>query len=347
MSRTTASLAVALVSAALLAGQETTPQFLHGHDFRVRPGGERVFSDKTPRVGVEFYYDPVHQAVVAISEKGRIAVAPAPPGVAASKTFGSKWLFAHDLDARKAGEAEFTQKTRKFGVEVFRDLAANRLVYVCESQAVAMAPVPAGLVTDRGPRWHHALELKVRDPSQGDFEKAARFGVEAYRDENTPDGLIYIVAETGAIATATPKGGSAPPPAAPKTTKEILHPKHLHGLILRVRRGDEPEFTDQTARYGVEVFEDPNAGRLLVFISQSGDIAVTPPPASYDPKVRGVTWKHSLSLRARPSGDKTFDKARRYGIEVFQDNRTGCLVYICETGSIAVLPPPPVSPPKK
>ncbi len=133
----------------------------------------------------------------------------------------------------------------------------------------------------------------------------------------------------------------------PKTVKGVLPPNHLHGLILRVRRGDEPEFTDQTARHSVEVFEDPNAGRLLVFISQSGDIAVTS-PASYNPNARGVTWKHSLSLRARPSGDKTFDKARRYGIEVFQDNRTGCLIYICETGSIAVLPPPTgtTTPPK-
>ena len=33
-----------------------------------------------------------------------------------------------------------------------------------------------------------------------------------------------------------------------------------------------------------------------------------------------------------------FEKAKKYGIEVFEDNRTGNLLFLSETGSIAVLP---------
>ena len=37
------------------------------------------------------------------------------------------------------------------------------------------------------------------------------------------------------------------------------------------------------------------------------------------------------------AGEKEFDKAKKYGIEVFEDNRTGNLIFISETGSVAVL----------
>ena len=45
-----------------------------------------------------------------------------------------------------------------------------------------------------------------------------------------------------------------------------------------------------------------------------------------------------MDLTARKGGEKDFDKAKKFGIEVFQDNRTGNLIFISETGSIAVLP---------
>ena len=37
-------------------------------------------------------------------------------------------------------------------------------------------------------------------------------------------------------------------------------------------------------------------------------------------------------------GEKEFEKAKKYGIEVFEDNRTGNLIFLSETGAIAVLP---------
>jgi len=162
-----------------LAGQpdadaKAAPKFLYGHDLRVRQGGKKDFTPETPKVGVEVFHDEASKAIIGISETGALAVAPAVPIGAERRC---KWITAHDLGARKAGEAEFTERTKKYGVELFRDMASNRLLYASESGAIAFAPIPGGLVDDRGPKWHHALEPRVRNPEMGNFESARKFGV--------------------------------------------------------------------------------------------------------------------------------------------------------------------------
>ena len=305
---------------------KAAPKFLYGHDLRVRPGGKKDFTPETPKIGVEVFHDEATKAFIGISESGALAVAPAVP-VAADRT--CRWLTAHDLAARKAGEAEFTERTKKFGVELFRDMGSNRLLYACESGSIAFAPIRGELVTDRGPKWHHALEPKVRNPSQREFDRARKFGLEVFKDENT-GGLIYIVAETGSIATA-------PAPAAAPDPKNLAPPAARYGLVLRVRGADEPDFTDKTKNVGIEIFEDPNSN-VLFYLTQDGYVATAPNPGKFPPEARGVTWQSAIALKARKGGDKTFDTAKKYGIEVFHDNRTGNLIFISETGSIAVLP---------
>jgi hypothetical protein len=294
---------------------------------KVRPGGERDWP-KALKVGVELFHDESTKAVVAISDTGAISVAPAPISGAVGTDKTCKWLTAHDLNCRKAGETDFTQKTKKWGVELFRDLGTNRLLYACESGAVALAPVPGSLVTEKGPKWHHALVPRVRAPEQTEFTDAKKIGMEVFKDENT-GGLIYIT-ETGAIATA----------AAPQVTpdpKKPLPPKTAYGLLLRVRGAEELDFSDKTKQLSVEVFEDPNAGTLL-YITEGGFIATAPSTGKLVPDAKGVTWKSAMALRARKVGEPDFPKARKFGIEVFEDNRTGNLIFISETGSIAVLP---------
>lgn len=308
----------------------TAPKFLYGHDFKVRPGGQTDWV-KANKIGVEVFRDEPTNAIVAISENGAISVAQAGP-VGTDKT--GKWLTAHDLATRKADEPEFTQNTKRFGIEMFRDLGSNRLLYVSETGSLAFAPITGELVTDRGPKWHHALVPKVRAPDQSGFDNAKKFGMEVFKDENT-GGLIYIT-ETGSIATA-----KAPP--SPPDSKKILPPKTAYGLVLRVRGANEPDFTNETKRIGVEVFEDPNANTLF-YLTETGSVAVAPNPGKFIPEARGVTWKSAMVLKARKGGEKEFDKARKFGIEVFQDNRTGNLIFISETGAIAVLPNP--NPPK-
>jgi hypothetical protein len=304
----------------------TPPKHLYGHDLRVRPGGEQEWT-KAKKIGVEFFNDETTKTIIAISDTGSIAVAPAPVGkLGDDKT--CKWLTAHDLNCRKAGEAEFSQKTKKFGVELFQDRASNRLLYVCESGSVVLAPVPGGLVTDKGPKWHHGLEPRVRSEDQIKFDNAKKYGMEIFKDENT-NGLLYIT-DIGAVAPATA-------PASPPDAKKIAPPKTMYGLVLRVRGADETDFTEKTKKMGVEVFEDTNAN-VLFYITEAGFVATAPNTAKIPADAKGVTWKSAMALRARKAGEADFDKAKKYGIEVFEDNRTGNLIFICETGSIAVLP---------
>jgi hypothetical protein len=334
--RIIAGLAAVAAGVGLAGGQPKdpgpAPKFLYGHDLKVRPGGEKSFA-KAAKVGVEVYQAEVPgdggkavPVAVVISDAGGLAVFPAGP-VGNDKRAG--WVTAHDLRVRKAGEAEFTQKTKTWGVELFRDLGSNRLLYVTEAGAVASAPVPGALGADKGPKWHHALELKVRGPGDQTFEKAARFGLEVSKDENT-GGLVYVT-ETGSIAAA------AAPPAAPDPRK-IAPPKGAYGLDLLVRAADEAEFTDQTKSVPVEVFEDPNAN-ALVYITGAGSVAAAPNPGKLADPAGGkaVTWAAAFNLKARKAGEKEFDKAKKYGVEVFRDNRTGNLLFVSETGAIAVL----------
>ena len=330
--RITAGLGLAVAGLVVLAGspergigqdKKAAPKFLYGHDVRVRTGGTKDFDEKTPRVGYEVFQDDTTGVVVAITPAGHIAALPAGK-VGSEKT--CKWVTAHDMKVRKAGEPEFTQKTKVWGVELFKDAAADRLLYVAESGSLAFAPVPSNLASDKGPKWHHALEPKVRGPEQQSFEGARKFGLEVFKDENT-GGLVYIT-ETGAIATA-------PAPATAPDKEKVAPPKSKYGLVLRVRGKDELDFTDKTKRIGLEVFEDPNAG-LLLYISQSGSIATAPlPKAALEGK--GVTWKGAMNLKARKPNEPDFDKATKFGVEAFQDNRTGNLILITETGSIAVV----------
>jgi hypothetical protein len=41
--------------------------------------------------------------------------------------------------------------------------------------------------------------------------------------------------------------------------------------MMRARKGDEADFTKDTKRYGVEVFEDVNNGNII-YISETGSI---------------------------------------------------------------------------
>ena len=166
------------------------PKHLYGHDLRVRKGGNPDFDKDTPRIGVEFFHDDATKSIIVISETGSLAVATAP-----TAAFGAdkkcEWKTAHDLHARKAGEPEFKQTTKKWGVEMFHDRGTNQLLYVCESGSVALANVPGALVTNKGPKWNHAMEPKVRAPEQDKFDVAKKFVMEVFKDENTND-LIYI-----------------------------------------------------------------------------------------------------------------------------------------------------------
>lgn len=55
-------------------------------------------------------------------------------------------------------------------------------------------------------------------------------------------------------------------------------------------------------------------------------------------KPKAPKWMHALNLGARKSNEPDFTSTtKQYGIEVFRDENNGNLIYITETGSIAVV----------
>jgi hypothetical protein len=61
--------------------------------------------------------------------------------------------------------------------------------------------------------------------------------------------------------------------------------------------------------------------------------------SAQDNKAKAPDWKHGMELRVRKAGEPDFNKdTKKYGIEVFRDENNGNLIYISETGSIAVVP---------
>ncbi|HEY8503511.1 MAG TPA: hypothetical protein VIL46_02940 [Gemmataceae bacterium] len=53
---------------------------------------------------------------------------------------GPRWLHAHELRVRKAGEADFTKGTKKYSIEVFRDENNGNLIYISETGSIAVVP---------------------------------------------------------------------------------------------------------------------------------------------------------------------------------------------------------------
>jgi len=70
-----------------------------------------------------------------------------------------------------------------------------------------------------------------------------------------------------------------------------------------------------------------------------GMLAAHSLPPVFGQGTKNPTWLHALELSARQAGEKDFtDKTKTYGIEVYRDQNNGNLVYVSQTGSIAVVP---------
>jgi hypothetical protein len=64
----------------------------------------------------------------------------------------------------------------------------------------------------------------------------------------------------------------------------------------------------------------------------------TPLPLRAADTPKGPRWSHGLDLKCRKGGEPDFTKdTKKFGVEVFRDEHTGNLIYISETGSIAVV----------
>jgi hypothetical protein len=252
-----------------------------------------------------------------------------------------KWTHAFDLQVRKTGEEGFTDKTQKFGVEVFKDTNTGYGLYITDKGYVAAAPgfdkIDGAIKGPKdkdgkdgpppGAKFVSGLDLKVRQPGVEKFsDKDKNWAMEVFYDPNTGN-WIYIT-EEGRIAVtpgASPRGGA------------LQAPKWIHGVDLRCRKSGVKEWKD-APKYSIEIYRDQNNGNLI-YISHVGGIAVIP---EGETKAKGADpeWLHGLDLGCRKSKEPNFDKdTRRWGIEIFHDDRTGNHVYISEAGMLAVAKP--------
>lgn len=322
-------------------GQQGTPkppQWTHAFDLKCRNSKEPTFSKDTKTYGIEVFRDDNNQNGVYIIETGNLAVARNFADVKAPvpNSKSPEWLHGLDLKVRKANELEFTDKTQVISFEVFRDENTGNLIYISEKAYIAVGPGEKGgrapTPSPRAPVWTHGLDLKVRQAKEKEFSNSTKvWSVEVFRDENT--GLLMYVCESGAVAVVP--GEAADPKAKAKA------PEWLHGLNLKCRRGGEKDFGPNTKEFGIEVFRDANNGNLI-YICETGSLTVVPgikDAKAPTPTPRDPVWKHGLDLKCRKFGEKEFGPTTRvFGIEVFRDENTASTVYISEVGAISAVP---------
>src|SRR5438270_8071097 len=190
-----------------------------------------------------------------------------------------------------------------------------------------------GQPTGQKPRelqWTHAFDLACRKFGEDKFSKdTQKFGVEAFRDTNNDLGLY--VSQTGSMAVV------AQGFAGLKLPLKSEGPKWLTGLDLPARKAGEKAFHKDTKVHALEVFQDPNTSNWL-YITEKGNLAATAIKSKPGAGGGAPKWIHSLDLAVRKGGVKEWKDAAKFGVEVYRDSNTGNLIFICETGSVAIAP---------
>jgi hypothetical protein len=242
--------------------KDKAPEFKHGMELQVRKAGEKEFTKSTKTFSIEVFYDPVNSALIYITEIGTLSVVPVSAAPGESKDSTPSWQYAMELQARKAGEADFTKDTAKFGVEVFKDENNGNLIYICDTGSIAV--VPGAKVEKAGEfPWKYAMELRVRKAGQPDFnDKTPKYGVEVFRDDRTGNGIY--VSQFGSISIIG------------DMTKDAVKEKApiwMHGMELKARKAGEAEFSNTTKRFSLEVFKDDSNG-ALVYATELGGVPV-------------------------------------------------------------------------
>jgi hypothetical protein len=124
-----------------------------------------------------------------------------------------------------------------------------------------------------------------------------------------------------------------------KGAKDVVQ---LHGLDLKVRKGGDPNFGSGSKAYGIEAYRDDNTG-VLLYITEAGSLTAVTGKQSLAAPTKSPSepvFTHGLDLKCRLFGEKDWKKetTRLFGIETFNDDNTGCTIYIIETGAISAVP---------
>lgn len=317
-----------VASPSFAQNQPKDVQWTHAFDLACRKLGENEFSPSTRKFGVEALRDLNNNLGMYVTETGSIALAPGFENLTLPVTAkGPIHITGLDLPARKAGEKEFTNKTKVHCLEVFRDPNTDNIVYITSEGRIAAAPAKGKVGGNAAPKWVHSVDLNVRKGGVKEWKDAQKIGLEIYRDSNTGN-LIYI-SDSGSLAVI---------PEVGTTKANDKAPAWLHGLDLEIRKANEKTFTKETSKFGVEVFRDETNGNLI-FIAETGALAVIPG----DEKIKAPTanikqpvFTHGYNVKARKFGEKDFtERTTTYGGEVFRDDNVGAIITVSENGNIA------------
>ena len=90
-----------------------------------------------------------------------------------------------------------------------------------------------------------------------------------------------------------------------RAQEKVKAPEWKHGMDLKARKAGEKEFTKTTQKFGVEVFVDPNTGKLA-YISETGSLGAITGTATGGDKSKEPEWRHGLELRVRKAGEAEF-----------------------------------------
>jgi hypothetical protein len=288
-------------------------------------------ADQTPEYAGRETGVPVLIDAAGLATTGSPVVKPGPtPEGPPSVNSAGDWA----LSVRRGSEADFTRDTRKFAIQIIRDEKAGATLCVSETGAVRVLTDQAEGASEerKEPRWRHRLDLKVHSADDPDLKKDPhKFGVEVFRDDK--DNLFYVT-ETGGMAVVPSRFGKGGDPESSGKA-----PRRRYWLRHQVRHAGEAKFSSSTRMIRVEVFRDENNGHLL-YVSESGDIAVV--PAKFDKGKNeggGPDWVSGWTVQVRRAAEADFSpESKKYAFEVLRDDNNGNLLYVTETGAIAVVP---------
>ncbi len=158
-----------------------------------------------------------------------------------------------------------------------------------------------------------------------DGKDTKKYGLEVFLEPAT--GQLLYVCETGTLAAV---------PGA-KAGDKAKAPEWSHAMDLKARKAGEKEFGKDTKKYGVEVYYDANA-KTLIYVSETGSLAVVPGAATPEGKGKDPTWKAAMDLRVRKAREPDFGKdTKKHGVEVYLDENNQNLIFITEAGNIWVV----------
>jgi hypothetical protein len=283
------------------------------------PAKARVFQ-------VQTFLDSERNNWIFLSETGSIAVVPKTKEV--NRNGARKSIHFAELAARKPGEVRTTPDAiQRHTISLKYDEVSDTLLYISDTGSIAAfhGPVP----TPEVKQFPHIAGVFLQARKAGEIAidgRTPKHNYEMFRDPMTNQ--IILIAPDGSLAIAS----------GDLLDGSFKYSPYLHGYTVKVRRTGEDRFSDATRTLGIEATQERSFG-LLVYGTERGGLVAVKGQASADP-TQPLKWVTRLQLGVRRRGEAAPlpNDGRMGSVEVYRDNNTGHLLYISETGHIAVAP---------